>query len=352
MSSTKASTPASPVSGGGKFSLLARFTEQKLDLFRDQVFRLKGSHFPYEHGKSALDALIVIADEQLRQIASALATKNDDLVQAACSTANSAVARLLPLLGFILRSTNVRNSFEYYDGLLRLSKQLTDKNVKLILSSEWEFSPLTYPIGLKDLPDFVLIGLPASEAGNALIIPLAGHEIGHSIWQHHELELRLNSEITYTIEQMYTDNFSTLVANHAFLAGTDPLQNLFSATYIGESLEYLMSQCEEVFCDICGILLFGEGFLYSFLYLLGPNVGGLRVEEYPSLPTRANYLTKIAKDLGYTVPEHFDGAFFETDISRDARLTFLTTEALVSNAMDSSLLRDSPSAAMSGGQSC
>jgi hypothetical protein len=143
----------------------------------------------------------------------------------------------------------------------------------------------------------VLIGLPACEAGNALIISLAGHEIGHSIWQHYKLEKTLTSEITKTLEDTYKANFSTLVSHLPFLKGQDPIQNLFSATYLGDSLDYLMSQCEEIFCDIIGIRLFGEGFLYSFLYLLAPNRGN-RSEYYPTLPSRATYLEDLATASG------------------------------------------------------
>jgi hypothetical protein len=35
----------------------------------------------------------------------------------------------------------------------------------------------------KDLPDLMFIGLPACEADNALIVPLTGHELGHSLWR-------------------------------------------------------------------------------------------------------------------------------------------------------------------------
>ena len=32
------------------------------------------------------------------------------------------------------------------------------------------------------MPGFVLIGLPAQESSNPLLMPLAGHEMGHIVW--------------------------------------------------------------------------------------------------------------------------------------------------------------------------
>jgi hypothetical protein len=84
-----------------------------------------------------------------------------------------------------------------------------------------------------------------------------------------------------------------------------------------------MSQCEEIFCDVVGLSLFGEGFLYAFLYLLAPNLGGLRSEHYPTLPSRAAYLADIANSLGHEVPNSFRESFFQTDRSRSADDAFI-----------------------------
>jgi hypothetical protein len=97
--------------------------------------------------------------------------------QTACQIANMTISRFHSLLRFVLRSTNVRNAFELFDPLLRMSQKLIGKDTKLILSSEWSFSPFTYVGVFPELPGFVFIGIPASESGNALIIPAAGHEL-------------------------------------------------------------------------------------------------------------------------------------------------------------------------------
>ncbi|WP_289465076.1 hypothetical protein, partial [Klebsiella pneumoniae] len=59
---------------------------------------------------------------------------------------------------------------------------------QLLLSSEWDYVPFAYPQSLEDLRSFVLIGLPASEAATALLLPLAGHELGHAVWKNRGIE--------------------------------------------------------------------------------------------------------------------------------------------------------------------
>jgi hypothetical protein len=83
-----------------------------------------------------------------------------------CAQANFQIASYEPVLGFVLRATNVRNAFEIYDPLLTICRAIYGTEAKLILSSEWAFSPFTYPAVFKDLPHLIFIGLPVSEADN------------------------------------------------------------------------------------------------------------------------------------------------------------------------------------------
>src|SRR5262249_26060614 len=104
------------------------------------------------------------------------------LVQIA-DTINLKVLQVLPILGFILRSTNVRNAFEVLEPLQTIADAALQGTPQLLLSSEWDYVPFAYPQSLDDLKSFVLIGLPASEAGSALLLPLAAHELGHAVWR-------------------------------------------------------------------------------------------------------------------------------------------------------------------------
>jgi hypothetical protein len=74
-----------------------------------------------------------------------------------------------------------------YVPFLDICKSLVGDKARLILSSEWEYVPYTYPQNLNELPEFIVIGLPASESDNILVFPAAGHELGHSLWRKEQM---------------------------------------------------------------------------------------------------------------------------------------------------------------------
>jgi hypothetical protein len=174
---------------------------RKVESAEAQIRQIACVDFPYEDPRLALDSLKIALESYSELLASALVSDDLDTIVEACKMLNLKIVEYHPILGFLLRSTNIRNSFEAYDPLKELSHLLLDHKPGVILSSEWEFSPFTYPTASDDLPDFVLIGLPASEAGNALILPLAGHELGHSIWSHGQVGSRLESKINVGVVQ-------------------------------------------------------------------------------------------------------------------------------------------------------
>jgi hypothetical protein len=109
---------------------------------------------------------------------------NDELnLRQVAQNLNVKIYQALPVLGFVLRSTNVRNAFEMLQPLHAIAKAALQGNPQLILSSEWDYVPFAYPQSLDNLKSFILIGLPASEAASALLMPLAGHELGHPVWR-------------------------------------------------------------------------------------------------------------------------------------------------------------------------
>lgn len=168
------------------------FARDRVSRILSTIHNLKEAEFPYSHSKEALSHFKDLFNE-MKDLLDALqenwvndpATKN--VVNLTCSQSQELIRDHLPLLGFILRSTNVRNSFEIHGPLLKLAQKLLKKDTKLLLSSEWDYSPLTYS-EIKEMPSFVLLGLPASESSNPLLIPLAGHELGHSLWEEAGIE--------------------------------------------------------------------------------------------------------------------------------------------------------------------
>jgi hypothetical protein len=284
----------------------------------EEIGRLKESEFPYPHSR---DALIRI--EQLflnhRSKLEALNTpgKNPAIVRSFCSTALTDLFKYLPLLGFILRSTNVRNAFEVYGPLLRLSKLVLGKDIKLILSSEWEeYSPFTFR-EISELPNFVLIGFPAPESANPLLLPLAGHELGHTIWRVQSLsgkhlqkvEEKIIAEIESRLKE-YQDLYPNQNAQKGQLNS-----NIFVKQTIAVPTQWAIKQCEEHFCDFVGLYVFDQSYLHAFAYLLSPHTAGQRSVLYPNILTRVAKLVDAAAKFrgkvgsGYGVPTNYHTLF-------------------------------------------
>jgi len=219
------------------------------------------------------------------------------------------ISSTIDLLGFILRSTNTRNAFEVYAPLLRLSKNIVNIDTKLIVSSEWSYSPFTY-ISYETLSGFVLIGFPATESSNPFLIPLAGHEIGHTIWTEKNLKKIFDDLLTKSIVCEIGKNWKEYAAIFPGERESDLGMELFPAKW-KEAHIWSMRQVEEVFCDMIGLRLFGFAYLYAFAYLLGPLTNTQRSVKYPAIRDRALILIEAANKWGIRIPEDYIDFFPE-----------------------------------------
>ena len=301
----------------------ADFVRRKVESTRSQIHQIDCVDFPYEAPQEALASLREAFDSYVRVFDEALLDGDDDQITAACKTVNYKIVEYHPILGFLLRATNIRNSFEAYDPLRELAHALLDHKPGVILSSEWDFSPFTYPAISDDLPDFVFIGLPASEAGNALILPLAGHELGHSIWGPGGVGEKLKSSINKTVFSSYLSDprlfesiFRCECTEDTLLNDPTALSNLTLACGIAGR------QCEEVFCDVIGVRLFAEAFIHSFEYLIVPSLGGDRSELYPPLQTRLQYMVKAAESFNQPLDDRHAPPLLERKRMLPAREQF------------------------------
>src|SRR5205807_4739983 len=164
-------------------------TKKRVQAFLDEAAHLAESEFPYPGSKLALERLIQFFTARLATLNSFDASSDQGVVRQTCALDLQHQFTYLPLFGFILRSTNVRNAFEVFRPLLRLAGDIREPGVaknarktELVLSSEWDYSPFVYR-EMPELPGFVMIGSPSPESANPLLVPLAGHELGHSIWR-------------------------------------------------------------------------------------------------------------------------------------------------------------------------
>ncbi len=145
------------------------YTTNRIKAFLNEIDQLKQSEFPYPHPRDALDLLEERFKHHIDLLQRTPSTAPASVINNQCSVSLYDLHIFTPILGFILRSTNVRNAFEVYDPLLRLAQTILVADTRLILSSEWEYSPYVYR-SMTLLRGFVLIGLPAPESSNPLLV--------------------------------------------------------------------------------------------------------------------------------------------------------------------------------------
>jgi hypothetical protein len=130
-----------------------------------------------------------------------------DTILEYCRRVNINLVRFKAFLGFLLRSSNIRNAFELYFPIKILALELLEQRTAIVLSSEWNFSPYTYPVALPELPEFIFIGIPASKSQNPLIMPLAGHELGHVVWRRKGAKKEFDPLIRTEIIRLYKEKW-------------------------------------------------------------------------------------------------------------------------------------------------
>ncbi|MGH8646488.1 MAG: hypothetical protein ACREX4_19330 [Gammaproteobacteria bacterium] len=277
------------------------FARSRLLAFLDEAERLIEAEFPYSYSEEALNRIRQLFERKLKLLEQLDEQSDPATVQQECALTLRDLFNYVPLVGFILRSTNVRNAFEVFGPLLRLARNVLESQVardqrktRLVLSSEWDYSPFIYPI-IPALPGFVMIGLPAPESANPLLFPLAGHELGHSVWAKLDLsdslKFKVTEEVISVIKQRWTDYQE--VFPYLQIEKGDLDRDMFAYESWEQAVPWALGQAEESFCDFVGLRIFGRSFLDAFAYLLSPTTGS-RSPIYPSMHKRVVNLIKAA----------------------------------------------------------
>jgi hypothetical protein len=298
-----------------------------------EIARLKDSDFPHKDARFVLDQIerfFVSIKSDLDGLAPA---SDPSLVQTVCSESLKQLFDYHRLLGFVLRSTNVRNSFEIYGPILRLSRQVLGSNTHLVLSSEWEYSPHVYR-SFSELPGTVLLGLPAAESGNPLLAALAGHELGHTVWQRKNLGAKFSKQLDQNIKS----NANQDPAKYEQLFG-HKLTDLFATQVLSQAHAWAAKQAEESFCDFMGVRIFGESYFHAFAYLLSPGLTTPRSFSYPPTQVRIENAARAAKQFRVNIPAEFSKSFLDSPPTLDDRVTYLLklADAALSNSVASLL---------------
>lgn len=274
-----------------------------------EIDRLKQSEFPYLHIREALLEIEQVLNSQLDYLNKLDSGSNPLVAKNACSQSLGVLAIHAPYLGFVLRSTNVRNAFELYAPILRIGRLLLGADTKVLLSSEWEYSPFVF-LPTSELAKFVLIGFPAFESSNPLLFPLAGHELGHNVWLQRNLASKYDAPLTQAVlEAIRTSFWSEFKTYQPNALPTNLITDMFVRQSWLPALAFASRQLEEIFCDIMGLRLFAEAYLDAFAYMIAPTIPGSRSFSYPNLKKRVEYMIRGATALGVTPPTGYADLF-------------------------------------------
>ncbi len=277
---------------------------------------------PFMSGKRALNRLHNVfkaLDDNLDR-----AIKLNDLqnISSQASNINLKILQVLPILGFILRSTNVRNAFELIEPLQVIARAAMQGKPELILSSEWDYIPFAYPQSLEDLKSYVLIGLPASEAASALLVPIAAHELGHAVWRNRNIHTEFQVDLDSKLTGLHEKNISEFKKVFRDYDEDDVFKREILQDSITDALEFAELQAEELFCDLFAYALFGASYLQAFAFILAPGSSGYRSGKYPTYSSRIAAITKIASEEGLSLPDHLQLSFGQDQRGVDDRHRF------------------------------
>jgi len=299
------------------------------------VSQLQTSEFPQPNCRDGIQLIAEMLQARLTLAEAFNEKTSPEIVDTACHELLDTLFELLPILGFFLRSTNVRNAFEFHAPVARLVRQLVP-NFKLVLSSEWNFSPFTYP-QMVSLPNYVLIGLPASESANALALPLAGHEIGHAVWEKESLGKEFRPRIVQALLKEIRGRWDEYRVQFPHVTH-ETLEDLYSSRTWTPAFKWAASQVEECFCDNFGVRIFGESYLHAFAYLLAPGLAA-RNPLYPSNQRRAENLVTASERWGLHLPDEYVSNFRDWPSSLEVSAKFLCSLAdSTANSVNEDLL--------------
>lgn len=279
-------------------NVVVQQTKQRLLLVRRLIASIGQRDFPYDDSKAALQIVDRIVADQLNTLDTQITEDSStDNANNFCRSAMSTIAEYAAVLGLIARSSEPVGAIDLQWPLKQLTKKALGDGARLVISSDWNYSPVTLmPSELLALHDVVLIGMPVAEANNVLLTPLAGHELGHNIWLKHSLRPQVTALIKVSHDKAMKDQRWNDLHSDVW----DVVEHTF---------EMALYQAQELFCDMIGLLMFRESYLHAFRYYLATDQEIDRADHYPSMYNRVVILKKCAEKRRIAVPEHFVESF-------------------------------------------
>jgi hypothetical protein len=291
--------------------------------------------FPFRHSREALEEVKHTFKEIEKTLASLGPKSSPSTVNTNCRRALESISLQLPAIGFIARSTEISGPVEFHGPFLRIVQQAIGSNAKLIISSEWDFSPYTLIFPELFHQQIVLVGLPVSESDNALITPLAGHELGHNIWEHESFGRDLQSEVYGVVRGLIEGKYWTQFKNKFLIKDKSEIEgDMFARSGWENSSEWALAQAEEIFSDIIGLLIFREAYLHAFAYLIAP-WGFERTERrYPTMTDRIESMVSASDRSGIRVPEGYSALFTPSETQDADDFLLLISDEAVKQILD------------------
>jgi hypothetical protein len=312
-------------------------SKYKLKNIQRTIDTLLDGDFPVGAGKFALEKLQSVFSGFDKRLDLAQALGDTENLGQVTQNLNVKIYEALPILGFILRSTNVRNAFEMLEPLHAIAQAALQGKPQLILSSEWDYVPFAYPQSLENLKSFILIGLPASEAASALLMPLAGHELGHAVWRNQGIGASLQPTLQSRCQHCYhlPDRMTEFRNHFPDYNEGDWVSKQLLPDAIGESVSYAGRHAEELFSDLFAYACFGPSYLRAFAYILAPGDGASDA-KYPKKSTRIGVIQTVAAQESVTLPDLKALGFVPDGRRGDARHQFIIrmAEEAVADVVD------------------
>jgi hypothetical protein len=286
-----------PLIPGPDSHVLRRQTLQKLETVYRDINRAALVNSHPVNLEVAIESLKGVCERSIHTVSAA---EHDTALLVACTDAvNSLRSILIPMLGMIVRASNLRLAFELYYPLRRMTWALFGEKTALLLASNWNYYPDTH-VG-HTFP-LVIIGLPAIDSSNALIVPLAGHEFGHNLWDDQGLSSEFDSRVNEALRQVcQRDEAGGLLTemlgkSHLEANGQPRWDSLEVKSFVSTLTSVVSAQLEEHFCDALALRLFAESYLKALCYLCVPGPQG-RDDRYPPLTDRLRHLQQFAREI-------------------------------------------------------
>jgi hypothetical protein len=142
-----------------------------------------------------------------------------------------------------------------------------------------------------------------------MLIPLAGHELGHSVWLSMTGGAYFHTPIVEAVVDLVRKKWASCKAIFPSARKAHVVRELLAYTPWAAVADRASFQAEEVFSDAVGIAVFGEAYLYAFQYFAAPFMVAERPPTYPAMTQRVSYMARAAERLGARLPADFVRSF-------------------------------------------